>query len=141
LGHEIDRSVADEIAHLSLKTPTACAGALIDRVRRFSEQAERAWQLVSRRVDTALDGASRSLDRAGERAIAGARRHLDMAGARLDGYEGHVRALDPTATLARGWSITRTAAGALVRSTGDAQPGELLVTTVADGQLTSRVEP
>ena len=32
LGHEIDRSVADEVAHTALKTPTACAGALIERV-------------------------------------------------------------------------------------------------------------
>ena len=32
LGHEIDRSVADEVAHLSLKTPTATAGALVERV-------------------------------------------------------------------------------------------------------------
>lgn len=27
LGHEIDRLVADDVAHRSLKTPTACAGA------------------------------------------------------------------------------------------------------------------
>src|SRR5262249_43003248 len=140
-GHEIDRSVCDEIAHLSLKTPTACAGALVDRVRRFSEHAERAWQLVSRRAATVLDGARLSLDRAGERVLAGSRRHLDRAGARREGYEGHVRALDPAATLARGWSITRTAGGQLVRSTADAAPGDVLVTTVVDGHLTSRVEP
>ena len=33
LGHEIDRSVADEVAHTTLKTPTACAGELIARAR------------------------------------------------------------------------------------------------------------
>jgi exodeoxyribonuclease VII large subunit len=32
LGHEVDRSVADEVAHTALKTPTACAGHLIDAV-------------------------------------------------------------------------------------------------------------
>ena len=30
LGHEVDRSVADEVAHSSLKTPTACAAALVE---------------------------------------------------------------------------------------------------------------
>lgn len=32
IGHEIDRSVADEVAHTSFKTPTAAAGALVARV-------------------------------------------------------------------------------------------------------------
>ena len=32
LGHEIDRSVADEVAHTAFKTPTACAAALVDAV-------------------------------------------------------------------------------------------------------------
>ena len=35
LGHEIDRSVADEVAHTSLKTPTACAAALVAGGRRL----------------------------------------------------------------------------------------------------------
>lgn len=33
IGHERDRNVLDEIAHTSLKTPTAVAGFFIDRVR------------------------------------------------------------------------------------------------------------
>lgn len=32
VGHEIDRSVADEVAAMSHKTPTACAQELVDRV-------------------------------------------------------------------------------------------------------------
>ena len=33
IGHEIDRSIADLVAHTMLKTPTACAGHLVERVR------------------------------------------------------------------------------------------------------------
>ena len=43
LGHEIDRSVADEVAHTALKTPTACAGALIDAVHDYQVATERSW--------------------------------------------------------------------------------------------------
>ena len=39
-GHEVDRSVADEVAHTALKTPTACAGALIDRVAAYRAATE-----------------------------------------------------------------------------------------------------
>ena len=44
---------------------------------------------------------------------------------------------DPAAALARGWSVTRTADGALVRSVADVAPGDPLVTTVADGCIDS----
>jgi exodeoxyribonuclease VII large subunit len=43
LGHEIDRSVADEVAHAALKTPTACAAALVERVQAFQSAVEDAW--------------------------------------------------------------------------------------------------
>ncbi len=36
IGHEIDRTVADEVAHTSSKTPTACAQTLIERVMEFA---------------------------------------------------------------------------------------------------------
>lgn len=43
LGHEIDRSVADEVAHTAWKTPTACAVALIDRTRSYVAAMEATW--------------------------------------------------------------------------------------------------
>src|SRR5262252_9151443 len=35
IGHEVDRSVADEVAHTASKTPTACAQVLIEHVMEF----------------------------------------------------------------------------------------------------------
>jgi exodeoxyribonuclease VII large subunit len=35
IGHEVDRSVADEVAHTACKTPTACAQELIARVGEY----------------------------------------------------------------------------------------------------------
>ena len=55
LGHEIDRSVADEVAHTSLKTPTACAGAVIESVAAAAERAEANWAAISRRSAQTLD--------------------------------------------------------------------------------------
>jgi exodeoxyribonuclease VII large subunit len=36
IGHEIDRTVADEVAHTASKTPTACAQLLVERVMEFA---------------------------------------------------------------------------------------------------------
>lgn len=48
--------------------------------------------------------------------------------------------LAPERVLARGFSITRTAGGALLRSAAEAHPGERLLTQLADGTVGSRVE-
>lgn len=40
IGHEVDRSVADEVAHTACKTPTACAQELVERVGEFVDQLD-----------------------------------------------------------------------------------------------------
>ncbi len=57
LGHEIDRSVADEVAHLALKTPTACAGELVKRVSTYIDSAEAQWNGILRRAHDIVDAA------------------------------------------------------------------------------------
>ena len=184
LGHEIDRAVADDVAHRALKTPTACAGALVEAVAEYRGATEATWSAIVGVADRSLGGARSALtdrahrvarrthaavERADERL--GIRRdrlrtlparRLDAAAARLDGAQAHLvrriprclddelravdaRAarlalLDPVNLLRRGWSITRTADGAIVRSTADAAPGAVITTQVADGRLTSRIE-
>ena len=184
LGHEIDRSVADEVAHTAFKTPTACAVALIDLVAGFGVRAETAWAEIAagaaRRVDASANGLldkarrieqrtvgavdraeQRLADRAHRLALSSARTldhraaSLDRAAARLEHrplqcaaqqlqtleqIEARVRLLDPVRTMSRGWSITRTSDGRLVRDVGEVAAGDEIVTTLASGTLHSRVE-
>jgi exodeoxyribonuclease VII large subunit len=46
LGHEVDRSVADEVAHTALKTPTACASTVVERVRQYARECEDRWDRI-----------------------------------------------------------------------------------------------
>ncbi|TXX99333.1 exodeoxyribonuclease VII large subunit [Vibrio mimicus] len=48
-------------------------------------------------------------------------------------------AVSPLATLARGYSVTRTAQGELVRQSAQVKPGDTLVTQLMDGQILSTV--
>jgi exodeoxyribonuclease VII large subunit len=57
----------------------------------------------------------------------------------IDNLEKRVALLDPANVLARGWSITRTADGRVVRSVADVTTGDTLVTTTGDGSVTSNV--
>jgi exodeoxyribonuclease VII large subunit len=43
IGHDIDRSVADEVAYASYKTPTACAQAVVADVRAVERRTTEAW--------------------------------------------------------------------------------------------------
>ena len=183
LGHEIDRSIADEVAHLALKTPTACATALVERVHEFRDRAEHTWTGISRLAERAIGAsegrlhevalgirhrtqgavdraddrlhqragrlrasADRTVERADDRlatATASLRRvpgRLDPEVRHLDAVAARVRLLDPVTTMARGWSITRTADGRTVRDAADLVPGTEIVTSFARGRARSRVE-
>jgi exodeoxyribonuclease VII large subunit len=184
LGHEVDRSVADDVAHTALKTPTACAGALIDAVAGYRTDVERCWteigtiartdlasatgglsdraHRIARRTHAAVERADERLatrvDRlrhAPGRQLDHARRRFDVAAGAvvrrvpqlldaerrsLDATAARLALLDPVNLLRRGWSITRDAAGDVVASVDDVEPGSIITTQVADGRLTSRIE-
>ena len=183
LGHEIDRSVADEVAHTALKTPTACAAALVEHVIAYQQRTELLWTAIERiaergvttaasdvaelahgirmRVVAAVQRADERLSQRARRVGIGASRVVERADTRLavaasavgrtpqrlepelrhlDAVEQRVRLLDPVHTMARGWSITRTADGRTVRNAAQVQRGDRIITTFADGTAHSRVE-
>lgn len=184
LGHEVDRSVADDVAHTALKTPTACAGHLIDAVHEYVTAAEERWAAINaiahhgliatstalsdrahriaRRTHAAVERADERLGTRIDRVRAAPGRRLDAAqrrladdqdrlarcaprlltaqGRALDAAESRLALLDPVNLLRRGWSITRTADGRLVRDPADTPAGSVVVTQLAGGTVTSRVE-
>jgi exodeoxyribonuclease VII large subunit len=84
--------------------------------------------------------ASRELADCARRAAELGRRGVATASLRVDGTERAVRALDPRRVLERGYTITRTADGRVVRTPSDTAVGDEIVTELAQGRITSRVE-
>jgi exodeoxyribonuclease VII large subunit len=183
VGHEIDRTVTDEVAHVAAKTPTAAAAHLVEAVDAYCEQLARIAHRVSIRARSACTLAARDttdlgrrlaravpvalrrernlLDghrhRIAERArhrvrdahanvadrertiVAGAKRTLREEAQRAELARARLRLLDPRRVLERGYSITRTDDGRLVRSSGDVEEEAIIVTETADGTVRSRV--
>jgi exodeoxyribonuclease VII large subunit len=159
IGHEIDTSVADVVAHTANKTPTACAEALIDIALEVVARGEQAWVEIADIVSTSLNFERERLARSARHAAIGARTRLTVERHRIattttrlarsaDGslksgrqslevFSARLSAVDPERTLARGWSITRNANGVVVRSSADVSVGDTLVTTLSDGTVTS----
>lgn len=67
LGHQIDESIADRVAHTAFKTPTKVAEFLVDRV----EAADGSRSVLEKALTTAVRG---RLEAARERIAAGSRR-------------------------------------------------------------------
>jgi exodeoxyribonuclease VII large subunit len=88
LGHEVDRSVADEVAHTTLKTPTACAGELISRAARYCADTEAAFTSIVRESRHALTAATNDLSdtahRIARRTHAAVERADERLGMRVD---------------------------------------------------------
>ncbi|MBX9579075.1 MAG: exodeoxyribonuclease VII large subunit, partial [Gemmataceae bacterium] len=68
-----------------------------------------------------------------------ARQRLDRAADRLAALAARLDTLSPLNVLARGYSLTRTADGRLVRAATDVAPGDRIVTRLAAGEVVSRV--
>ena len=82
LGHEIDQSIADRVAHTALKTPTKVAELLIERVARCDQRMTLAARDLRRASVDRLRRGREALGSA-ERGVALARTRLDAAGHRV----------------------------------------------------------
>jgi exodeoxyribonuclease VII large subunit len=107
LGHETDRSVADEVAHTSYKTPTACAAALVERVRTYLGHVDRTGMAVGRVAVARLDAADARVSGLGHRvagrtgaAVALAHQRVGNLARRL-ALDGHRRLAAADDRLAR----------------------------------------
>ena len=140
IGHEIDTSIADLVAHTASKTPTACAQTVIAYVEEFYGELSEAAHSLRQLTEYALTRSRARISLAVERLRTRPRTSLDRQVQKLEMHAAAVRLLDPAITMARGWSITRNAKGDVVRSISEISPGEKVITTLADGSVTSTVE-
>ena len=90
IGHEIDSSVADAVAHTALKTPTAAATELVGLVSGFAEEAEQRWETIralslgfGSRAESALADRAARVARAGRSGSAQALAALEARGQRV----------------------------------------------------------
>ncbi|NUO60433.1 MAG: exodeoxyribonuclease VII large subunit [Hamadaea sp.] len=158
IGHEPDTPLVDYVADVRASTPTDAAKRVVpdlsEEQRGLNVTRGRLDRAVRNRIDREqhrLD-ALRSrpslarptvlLDRlAGEvtTAVERARRTVDHRLTRADAELGHtlarLRALSPSATLARGYAIVQTPDGHVVRAAQEASAGDPLRVRLADGTL------
>lgn len=148
------RELLTTLHHLTLQLETSLIGELHDQQRLVSHYAQRLggvldrqqhrWQTLADRLNQQVYGLRQKLSlRAqrsqfmAERLLQALQQKLLQQTQQLTQLERLLENLDPRKVLARGFSITRTKAGVLVTSTVQVKPGTQLITTLAEGELSS----
>jgi exodeoxyribonuclease VII large subunit len=161
IGHETDRTVADEAAAVALKTPTAAAEWIVSRVADFAGRLDTARRAIREAAQTAWLGAVARLDHSAaqlagtrgvlhrqidqvdmlERGVAeGSRAVIDRGRQHLDSMGQMLEAIGVEPTLRRGFAILTRTEGSVVRSATELRPGDRLTARLADGSVVLVVE-
>lgn len=160
IGHDRDQTVLDRVAHTSVKTPTAAAALLIDRMAQQLQQLEEMKQSIVeytrgriereqlrlaqlthgvRNSHISLGQQLNQLTLMGERIKMMARQRIERDQQKLDYVEKTIQLVQPQNILKRGFSIVRMD-GKAVHDAKTVKPGTLLNIETANGQLTARTE-
>lgn len=160
IGHDMDRSVADEAAAIAEKTPSAAGEWLVSRVRDYADRLDRARVHIRRESNNALarhrhqlqktasdiaGGAAAlrrqrdHLDRLGKDIAAASRQVLERQNTTLASLNDWFSAIDLDQTLRRGFAVVSGADGRLIKSRDQVTAGDLLRLRFADGTVTVEV--
>lgn len=163
VGHEIDVTVADLVADHRAETPSAAVVALtphrdemmaslFELNGRFREAVGNRLRFARQKLDQLaarpalrrplqrVQDLEQKLDDTAGRLHRAAKMRLALATERLAAAAGQLDTLSPLNVLGRGYSLTRTADGRLVRAPADVHPGDRIITRLVEGEITSRVE-
>jgi len=160
VGHETDFTIADFAADRRAATPTAAAELASPSRAELAAQVAESARALSRELRRRLEYAMQAVDALARRILHPAERlraHQQLVGqlssrlafglahglhalhARYERLAVALAGLDPAAILGRGYSITRNAAGELLRDAAQARADERITTTLARGTLESKV--
>jgi exodeoxyribonuclease VII large subunit len=164
IGHEIDVTLADLVADVRALTPSEAAERVVPSTDELWEGLQRQGQRLAaslrsraaaarqrfeaiagsrvfRRPQERVHDLARRVDELDSRAERAIGHQLRRARSMLEGKTAHLESLSPLAILARGYSLTRRLAdGRLVRDAAELAAGDRIVTRLATGEVTSRVE-
>lgn len=139
IGHTRDMSVVDMVVHCSVKTPTAAAEWLIERV---ATQVERVGSLLLRLQRATQGVVTRQQNRLmlyEQRIKNGAYRLLTRERGKLSLWQKTIELHSPERIYKMGYSLT-TVNGKVVRNQGDVKAGDVIETHLQEGVVESVVK-
>ncbi|MEO0338246.1 MAG: exodeoxyribonuclease VII large subunit [Bacteroidota bacterium] len=162
IGHEIDETVIDLVAHRSLKTPTAVADFILHRNEIFESQILQLAQILQQNSSYLISLQQVELERAEQLVNAAMKTKLQLEQTRLNFQEEQIKLfatlplkreeqilsrleltvdlLKQESILARGYALLKDQQGNIIKSIKDIQESELIEAKMSDGQLKAEVK-
>jgi exodeoxyribonuclease VII large subunit len=162
VGHEIDFTIADFVADVRAPTPSAAAEMIVPRKDELIQRVEFQTQRLHRAIEKQLEQLRlhlshlsrrlvdpreqiRKLKENLERSIARMKTAMTnrclMSRKHLQGAAQMLQMLSPLQVIGRGYSITQTETGEIIRDAEQVKPGERIRTQIAHGFIHSEVVP
>ena len=160
IGHERDDTVADVVAHTKVKTPTAAAEFIINRVFDSAQELENITRRMSDSISGRMNAENMRIERLSQklpslfavlktrqeqiletvwiRSLNGVRNLLTAQTHKLEIVDKTLAAADPAIVLKRGYSLTR-CNGRVVKGVSDLKKGDRLTSVFADGSVESEI--
>ncbi len=139
VGHHKDVHIADKVAHLSLKTPTAVADFLNNHLEEEEQKVVAVLRLLGKAINYRLESEKKALEhllRDVERTTAWTiRNHLH----KLELLEQRIESNNPLTVLKKGYSLTLFQGKALLNTEG-LKPGHKIETVLFNGSIASVVD-
>ena len=160
IGHERDDTVADVVAHTKVKTPTAAAEFIINRVFDTAQELESLTRRMTESISGRMNAENVRIERLSQKlpslfavlktrqeqiletiwikSVNGVRNMLTAQTHKLELVDKTLAAADPGVILKRGYSLTRLN-GRTVKGASDLKKGDRLTTVFADGSVESEI--
>ena len=139
IGHTRDVSVVDMVVHSSVKTPTAAAEWLIERVAKQVEHLNLLLIRLQRATQGLVTRQQNRLMLYEQRIKNGAYRLLTRERGKLSLWQKTIELHSPERIYKRGYSLT-TINGKVVRNQEDVKTGDIIETHLQNGKVKSIVQ-
>lgn len=136
IGHDIDETLADIVAYNSLKTPTAVAEYLVQRLMSYEQSMLQYAQTIQEKALGQLQEQQRLLERLQERIASLATNQIERAEQELLQLEERLRLLNPQRILERGFAVVAALDGSPITSIANLEAGQQYTLHLADGTVT-----
>jgi exodeoxyribonuclease VII large subunit len=161
VGHETDFTIADFAADRRAPTPTAAAELASPARQELLKKVSECVRCLGREMQRKIQYAAQALDACARRLVHPAERlrsyqkvvtqlkarlafafshKVHRCQAHLAQLHATLKSVDPTAVLARGYSITYSRSGAVLKDSRSVQNGERIRTRLAQGEIESEVK-
>ncbi len=138
IGHERDVSVVDMVVHTTLKTPTAVAGWLVERMQGLDGWLQRAGEDILRQTMERTRGEHIRLERLSQELMLRCEERIVRERARQEHFATLVESFSPQRLLEVGFAVVRQ--GGVVRgSVGDLASGDTITIELVDGEIEAQI--